>query len=625
MLDDNIYTLANRMRARIGEARARLMAALFDDPEGAAHLIRRLVADNARPYAGRYALAFVCMGVSAVATGASAWIMRDIVNGIFIDRQAAMVVPIAAAVIGIFTLKGAATYAQTVILQGIGASLVARVQKQIGDNILRQGMDFYDAAETGDLTTRMTLTANAARGLLDTIITAVGRDLLSVIALVTVMVIQDPLMAMLALLVAPPAIIGVTALLKRVKNLARKEMLSIARIVQVLNEAIRGVRVVKSFTMEPKVQRDLYDAIESVEDRVVAIARLNALSSPLMETLGGISVAIVILYAGYSVIHQGSDPGAFFSFMTAFLMAYEPAKRLARVRVSLQMNVVGVQMLYQLLDTAPTITETPDARPLALTQGHVRLEGVVFRYRDKPALNGLTLEARPGEVTALVGPSGAGKSTVFSLIARFYDPEAGSVRIDGQDLRGLTFESVRRQLALVTQDTFLFSATIRENILAGRPGADEAAMLAAARAANVAEFAEALPEGYDTQVGEDGGRLSGGQRQRIAIARAMLRDAPILLLDEATSALDAESEAQVQEALERLMRGRTTLVIAHRFSTVRNADRIHVLKDGALVESGTHAELMAEGGLYRRLHALQFETAAAGAGTVDAATASSGT
>jgi ATP-binding cassette subfamily B protein len=584
------------------------MASLFDDPESAAHLIRRLVADNARPYARRYGLAFACMGLTAATTGASAWIMRDVVNGIFIDRQAAMVVPIALAVIGIFTLKGAATYAQTVILQGIGASMVARVQKQIGDNILHQGMDFYDAAETGDLTTRMTLTANAARGLLDTIITAVGRDLLSVIALVTVMVVQDPLMAFLALVVAPPAIIGVAALLKRVKNLARKEMLSIARIVQVLNEAIRGARVVKSFTLEPKVQQDLYDAIESVERRVLAIARLNALSSPLMETLGGVSVAIVILYAGFSVIGQGGDPGAFFSFMTAFLMAYEPAKRLARVRVSLQMNVVGVQMLYQLLDTAPTITEAPDARPLALTEGHVRLDDVVFRYRDKPALNGLTLEARPGEVTALVGPSGAGKSTVFNLITRFYDPEAGSISVDGQDVRGLTFESLRRSIALVTQDTFLFSTTIRENILAGRPDADEAAMLAAARAANVAEFVEGLPEGYDTQVGEGGGRLSGGQRQRVAIARAMLRDAPILLLDEATSALDAESEAKVQEALERLMRGRTTLVIAHRFSTVRNADRIHVLKDGRVVESGNHAALMAEGGLYRRLYALQFET-----------------
>jgi ATP-binding cassette subfamily B protein len=603
-----------RLRGLAGRARAALRRALgrlFDDPESAAHLIRRLMADNARAYAPRYALAFAMMGVTAAATGASAWIMRDVINGIFVDREAALVLPIAASVLAIFAVKGAATYGQTVILQGIGASMVARVQKRIGDNILGQGVDFYDAAETGELTTNMTLSANAARSLLDTIITAVGRDLLSVVALVTVMVVQDPLMAALALLVAPPAILGVNLLLKRVKALARKEMTSLARIVQVMNEAIRGVRVVKAFTMEPRVRRDLHEAIESVENRVVSIARLNALSSPLMETLGGVSVAIVILYAGYSVILRGGDPGAFFSFITAFLMAYEPAKRLARVRVSLQMNLVGVKMLYDLLDTRPTLVEAPDARPLPFREGLVRLEGVTFRYRDKPALEGLTLEARPGEVTALVGPSGAGKSTVFALIARFYDPEAGTVSIDGADLRGVTFESLRRRLAYVTQDAFLFSASIRDNILWGRPGATEAEMLAAARAANVAEFAEALPQGFDTPVGEGGGRLSGGQRQRVAIARAMLRDAPILLLDEATSALDAESEAKVQEALERLMRGRTTLVIAHRFSTVRGADRIHVLRDGAVVESGRHEELLARGGLYKRLHALQFDDAAA--------------
>ena len=592
---------------RLAALLRRRLASLFDDREGALHLVRRLMADNLRVYARRYALAFLCMAITAVATAGSAWIMRDVVNGVFVERNAALVGPVALAVVAIFTVKGAATYAQTVILQGIGAALVARVQKRIGDNILGQGMDFFDAAEMSDLTTRMTFTANAARGLLDTIITALGRDLLTVLALVTVMVVQEPLMAFLALVVAPPAILGVAALIKRVKKLAKREMLSLARIAQVMNETIRGARVVKSFTLEERMRRDLHAAIEDVEKRVVGMARLNALSSPLMETLGGVSVALVIVYAGYSVIDQGGDPGAFFSFMAAFLMAYEPAKRLARVRVKLQSNIVGVQLLYGLLDTRPTIAEALDARPLALAGGGVRLDDVVFRYRDKPALNGLTLEARPGEVTALVGPSGAGKSTVFSLIARFYDPEAGVVSIDGQDVRGLRFASLRGALAMVTQDAFLFSASIRENILAGRPDATEAEMLQAARDANAAEFVEGLPEGYDTQVGEGGGRLSGGQRQRVAIARAMLRDAPILLLDEATSALDAESEARVQEALERLMKGRTTLVIAHRFSTVRNADRIHVLQDGVAVESGTHEALMRAGGLYKRLHALQFD------------------
>ena len=601
--------MALRVRAEAGAVTQRLMAdgaAAMADRDGALYLLRRLVGDTARVYARRYALALLCMMLTAVATAASAWVMRDVINGIFIDQRADLVVPIAALVVAIFAVKGTATYAQTVILQGIGAAIVAQVQKRVGDSLLAQGMDFYDRADSGALTTQMTFTANAARGLLDTVITAAGRDVLSVVALLTVMVVQDPLMAFLALVVAPPAFLGVTLLVRRVKALAQKEMLSLARIVSVVNETVKGARVVKAFTLEGHVRNDLHDAIEAVERRAVGLARLNALSSPMMETLGGISVAIVILYAGYSVIQRGGDPGAFFAFMAAFLMAYEPAKRLARVRVALQTNLVGVRLLYEMLDARPTLTEAPDATPLALAEGRVNLRDVVFRYEGRPALQGLTLEAPAGTVTALVGPSGAGKSTVFNLIARFYDPEAGLIEIDGQDLRGVTFDSLRRNLAVVTQDTFLFSTSIRENIRLGREGATDAAILAAADAANVTAFAAAMPDGLDTEVGEGGGRLSGGQRQRVAIARAMLRDAPILLLDEATSALDAQSEASVQEALERLMQGRTTLVIAHRLSTVRRADLIHVLDAGRVVESGPHTALLRAGGLYSRLHALQF-------------------
>ena len=602
----SLYLAHMSISGPFSRLRERALGRLFDDPEGAPHLIRRLMADNLRLYAARYALAFLCMALTAAATAASAWIMRDVVNGVFVERNAALVAPIAAAVVAIFAVKGAATYFQTVILQRIGAALVARVQKRIGDNILSQGMDFFDRSEMSDLTTRMTFTANAARTLLDTLITAVGRDLLTVLALIGVMVAQDPVMAFLALVVAPPAIIGVAALLKRMKKLAQREMASLARVVQALNEIARGARVVKAYRLEGRMRGELFAAIEDVERRVVGMARLNALSSPLMETLGGVSVALVILYAGHSVIDRGGDPGAFFSFMAAFLMAYEPAKRLARVRVKLQSNLVGVKLLYDLLDAPPSIADAPGAAALGPVKGEVRFEDVSFRYLDKPALNGLSFIARAGETTALVGPSGAGKSTVFALLARFYDADAGHVRIDGRDVRETTLASLRGAMALVTQDAFLFSASIRENVMAARPEATEAEFLAAMRDANVAEFAEALPEGYDAQVGEGGGRLSGGQRQRVAIARAMLRDAPILLLDEATSALDAQSEARVQEALGRLMRGRTTLVIAHRLSTVRDAHRICVLDAGGLAESGSHAELLRAGGLYATLHALQF-------------------
>jgi ATP-binding cassette subfamily B protein len=287
-------------------------------------------------------------------------------------------------------------------------------------------------------------------------------------------------------------------------------------------------------------------------------------------------------------------------------MAYEPAKRLARLNVSLQAKLIGVRLLYELLDTPPTLTEAPDARPLALTEGRVAFEDVRFDYGASPALRGLSFTAEPGSLTALVGPSGAGKTTVFSLLVRFYDPSSGRITIDGQDIRGVTLASLRRCVALVGQDSFLFSGTIAENIRNGRPEATDEEVRAAARDANVLDFAEALPDGLDTQVGEGGGRLSGGQRQRVSIARAFLRDTPILLLDEATAALDAEAEAAVQEALERLMKGRTTLVIAHRLSTVRRADRIVAMRDGVAVESGDHASLLAAGGLYARLHALQF-------------------
>ena len=579
------------------------------DPATDLGLIRRVFVENGRAYLRRYLLAFAFMAMAAGATAASAWIMRDVINEIFVNRREDMVAPIALAVLAIFIVKGAASYGASVILSRIGANIVAKIQMRIADNVLAQGMDFYDGAVTAQLTTRLSHNAEAARDLINSLATSAGRDALSVIALAAVMVAQDPAMAGLALLVAPPAVLGVGKLVKRVKKLAKQEFASLARIVEVMNELVRGVKVVKAFAMEDKLRGDLHAAIRDVERRSVGIARLNALSGPLMETLGGVAVAVVILYAGYAVIGRGGDAGAFFAFLTAFLMAYEPGKRLARLNVSLQNRLIGVRLLYELLDTAPTMTQAPGAAPLRVREGRVRFDAVSFAYRGAPALRELSFEAAPGRVTALVGPSGAGKSTVFSLIARFYDPDAGAVEIDGQDLRGVTLASLRAQVALVGQDTFLFSASVRDNIRFGRPDATDAEVMAAASAANVTDFAGALPQGFETQVGEAGGRLSGGQRQRVAIARAMLRDAPILLLDEATSALDAESEAAVQQALERLMRGRTTLVIAHRLATIRNADAILVMRDGRIEESGSHAALVAQSGLYSRLHALQFRDA----------------
>ena len=576
------------------------------DPATDVGVVWRLMSENLRAYLPAYCLAFLFMAVSAGATAAAAWLMRDVINDIFVAQRREMVAPIAGAVVAVFLVKGVAIYGQTAVLARIGASIVARIQMRIVDRVLGQGVAFYDRAVTAQLTTRLSHNADAARAVLNTLTTAAGRDALTVLALAGVMIAQNGELALLALVFAPPAVLGVGRLVKRVRKLAGQEFVSLARVVEVMNEAARGVRVVKAFGLEPMIRERLFAAVEDVRRRAARIAALGALATPLTETLGGFAVAAVILYAGYDVIDGDGDTGAFFSFITALLLASDPAKRLAKLRVTLQNRIVGVRLLYELLDAPDTLSEAPDARPLRLSGGRVAFRDVHFAYGEAPALQGLSFEAEPGGLTALVGPSGAGKSTVFSLIARFYDPVSGTVEIDGQDLRGVSFASLRGAVALVGQEAFLFAGTIRQNIRLGREGASDAEVEAAARAANVLDFAAALPGGLDAEVGEGGGRLSGGQRQRVAIARAMLRDAPILLLDEATSALDAESEAAVQEALERLMAGRTTLAIAHRLATIRRARRIVVMQDGRAVEQGDHDALVAAGGLYARLHALQF-------------------
>ncbi len=579
---------------------------LFGNPDQALPLLRRLFVENVRQHTYGYIAAFSCMALVAATTGASAWIMKDIINRIFIDKEQTMVWLIAGAVIAIYTVKGLSSYGQEIILTRIGNNIIASLQRRIFDHLLGQTLDFYQRYALGDLATRMSYNAQAARAVIDLVVTSLGRDFLSVVALTAVMVAQDPLMSMLVLVIMPGAVIGVASLVKRVKRVMTAELQSLGQIVSTMQETSAGIRIVKAFNLEDRMRRVMGSAIRDVEKRANKIAVTSALTGPLMETLGGFAVAAVILYGGWNVIERGADPGSFFSFITALLMAYEPAKRLARLNVQFHANMVGVSLLYNLLDEPITTAEAPDAVALHVTKGHVLLSEVTFGYGASPALANITLDVKPGSVTALVGPSGGGKSTVFSLIERFYDPQAGTVTIDGQDIRSVSFDSLRRQLALVTQETFLFEGSIRENISYGNPEASEADLIEAAQNANAHEFIVELPGGYEMQVGASGSRLSGGQRQRIAIARAMLRNAPILLLDEPTSALDAQSESKVQEALDRLMHGRTTIVIAHRLSTVRNANQIYVMERGKVLQSGSHAELIAQGGLYAHLYALQF-------------------
>ncbi|SDQ96034.1 ABC transporter ATP-binding protein [Pseudovibrio sp. Tun.PSC04-5.I4] len=579
---------------------------LFADKDGAASLIRRLLRENFGQYRKQYIIAFGFMLVAAAAGAGSAAIMKEVIDKVFLDRDMNMVYVISGSVMAIFLAKGAATYGQTVVLSRIGNSIVAKLQREMFEKVTRLGVRYFDHTTFGDLATRFGHNTGAARGVMDMVILAAGRDVMSVLGLVAVMVWQDPLLSLISLTIMPPAVFAVSKLVKRVKKIAKSQFVSQTMILSLVKEMALGIRVVKSFNYETNMHSSMETAVSDVERQANKIAKLTARTSPLMETLGGLAIGTIILYGGYSVISLGQDPGAFFAFITALLLAYEPIKRLARLQVNLNTQLVGVRLMYELLDMKEAHPDSDDKPKLTVKGGLVEFKDVEFDYGKAKALNGLTFSAKAGDVTALVGASGAGKSTVFSLIERFYEFGSGEILIDGQDIRNYSITSLRSNIAIVTQDTFLFDRTIKENILIGRPDASDEEVISAAKNANADEFITQMDKGYDSKAGEGGARLSGGQRQRLAIARAMLSQAPILLLDEATSALDAESENKVQAALARLMKGRTTLVIAHRLSTVRDANTIHVLAKGKLLETGSHNQLYEMDGYYRHLCELQF-------------------
>jgi ATP-binding cassette, subfamily B, bacterial MsbA len=439
------------------------------------------------------------------------------------------------------------------------------------------------------------------------VLAAIGKDAVTVVFLMALMFYQDWLLALISCFAFPLAIRPLMGIGRRMRRVSANTQVEIGLLTTLLSQTFQGARHVKAYGMEAYEESRASTLFERIYKLVDRANRTRSRASPMMEALGGAAVAVVIAYGGYQVINDARTPGAFFSFITALLLAYQPLKSLANLNASLQEGLAAAHRLFEVLDIEPDIRDAPDVRPLHLAGGEIRFENVRFGYQPAVvALDDISLTIPAGSTVALVGPSGAGKSTVLNLIPRFYDVSEGSIAIDGQDVRSLTLSSLRGALALVAQEASLFDDTVRANIAYGRLDATDAQIAAAAAAAGADRFIAELPQGYDTLVGEHGTRLSGGQRQRLAIARAMLKDAPILLLDEATSALDNESERQVQAALKRLMQGRTTLVIAHRLSTIVGADLICVMDRGRIVESGKHAQLLARGGLYARLYETQF-------------------
>src|ERR1700728_3198381 len=579
---------------------------ITDDPYGAAILIRLLVMEQAAAYWRRYLVAFALMAVSAATTAGSAYLLGQVINQAYVDKSVRGIVLLSGVTVVIFIIKGLATYGHSVILSQISNAILANNQRRVFAKLMNESVAFFSERHSSEFLARLTAGANSVTQVLSLLINAVGRDLLSLIALVFVMVTQDPYMAILGFLVAPPAMLVLRKLVKRIKGLAHSQFTGTANIMETMQESLQGIRTVKAFTLEQAMQRRIDGNIAAVEHNANKMARVSNRSNPLMEMLGGFSVAGCLLYAGYSVVALNSTPGQFFSFMTAFLMATEPAKRLARLNIDLNSQLVGARMLLEVIDSPATELADDDKPALKLSDAAIEFRDVSFAYRqDEPVLNRMSFVAEPGKVTALVGPAGGGKSTVLALLLRFYEIKEGKVLIDGQSISDVSRRSLRQQTGYVGQDVYLFRDSIRANIAFGKEDATEVEITEAAKAACAHDFIMGLALGYDTPVGEHGAQLSGGQRQRIAVARALLRDAPIILLDEATAALDSESEKQVQEAIEHLCQNRTTIVIAHRLHTIMHADAILVVEAGEIVERGRHEDRLGRGGRYASFFRLQ--------------------
>lgn len=560
-----------------------------------------------RPHWRRLALAVVCMLMVSVSTGLTAYLIKPAMDEIFIKKDVFMLTLLPALFLVVSLVKALSDWGSTYFLQSVGLRVVAGLRQELFDHIHGLSLSFFDKASTGTLMSRITNDIKEIQVAVNQAISGVVRDTVTIVGLIFVVFYQNWRLATIAVAVLPLAFFPLVHFGQKLRKLARRGQEKVAHLSVVLHESFTGVRIVKAFGMEEYEKKRFARQNAAVLDNQLKALRIDALSSPLMEFIGAIGISAIIAYGGYQVVQGTSTPGTFFSFLGAMIMLYKPVKSLNKLNSTLQKGIASILRVQEVLSQRSEIVERPGAVELTRVHGAVEFRNVSFAYDTTPILRNISLKVSPGEVVALVGSSGGGKTTLVHLIPRFYDVTQGAILIDGIDVRDVTVRSLRRHIAMVTQHSFLFNDTVRNNIAYGDPTKSEEDILEAAKAAYAYDFICRLPHGLDTVVGEQGVMLSGGQRQRICIARALLKDAPILILDEATSALDSEAELEVQRALENLMRGRTTFVIAHRLSTVKIAHRILVISHGCIVEEGSHHSLMERRGEYRRLYDIQFQ------------------
>ena len=565
------------------------------------------------PYLKPHVASLVAGGLFAVLAGAMegaiAWLVKPAMDEIFVRRDLFMLKLIPLAVVGAYVVKGVSSYLQWSLMASVGQRVVAQLRRDLYVHIQSMPLAFFSGTHSAELMSRMLNDVTRLARLSSTVLVQVARHAGTIVALVAVMFVREPLLTLAALVTFPLIAMVVHVVGRRLYWINKREQEQMAALAIFLQESFTGAKIVKIFGRE----RDAESRFNRLNERLLRLSlrniRTDQLSQPLLEIASALAIVAILFYGGYQVIMGARTPGVFFSFIAAVIMLYGPARQLARLINTVQQTTGSVERVFEILDAPPAVKDHPRARVLDSFRHRIAFEGVSFEYPGShtPILRDINLTIARGEAVAFVGMSGAGKSTLLDLLPRFHDVSGGRITIDGHDLRDVTQGSLRALMGVVTQETFLFSGSIRENIAYGHPDAPPHAVIEAARHAHAHEFIQSSPQGYDTLVGERGMRLSGGQRQRLAIARAFLRNPPILILDEATSDLDAESEFIIQQALADLMKGRTVLVIGHRLATVRTADRIVVIDEGRIVDIGRHEELLARDGLYRRLYALQME------------------
>lgn len=571
-------------------------------------LSRRLIKEHIKGHKNRIIVAIICMIIVAATTAANAWMMQPVLDKIFLDKNESMLLIIPLAVFTLAIIKGGASYWQSLTMKYIGQRIVTDMQIRLYEHLLQLDASYFDKNSSGKILSRFSNDIHVIRRSISNVITNVIKESFTLVFLLGLMFYQSVTLSLIAFIAFPAAVFPMLKLGRKMRRVAKRTQQELGEYTANLDDTFQGIKIVKAYCREKFEAVKARIFVENIFKLYVKAARIESISSPIMELLAGVAIAAVIWYGGSKVLSGEYTAGQFFSFMTALIMAYKPMKAMSGLNTNIQEGLASVRRYFSIIDMLPEIADKENSKDLKINKGEIIFENVSFSYDSEKGkvLKNISLKIPAGKRVALVGESGGGKSTIMSLIPRFYEAEYGSITIDGNNIKDIKLSSLRAGIALVNQEIILFDDTVKANIAYGKENASEEEITAAAYSASAHDFIIELPDGYNTLVGQRGLRLSGGQRQRLSIARAMLKNAPILLLDEATSALDPVSEHQVQLALDRLMKGRTTLVIAHRLSTIVNADIIYVVSKGEIVESGTHKELLEKNGEYTELFNKQF-------------------